>query len=148
MNPAFPAFLTLICTLVAAGIVTFVTPVPAFVPFPDLDPDPLPADISAAVAYARDRQLEAEKAQDWAEQVAAVQGKEAARLLIENNTMRARLKSADTKIKALEELKLPAAIELVAKMSDTGQGGDSGGDGDGSESASSDYTPKGPSRRS
>ncbi|WP_342112189.1 hypothetical protein [Methylobacterium sp. SI9] len=140
-----PAFLSLICTLVAAGILTFVTPIPAFVPFPDLDPDPLPADISAAVAHARDQQLEAEKAQDWAEQVAAVQGKEAAKLLVENNAMRARLKSADTKIKALEELKLPAAFELVSKA-EIGKADDAEGGDDGTESASLDHTPKGPGR--
>jgi hypothetical protein len=142
-----PAFLSFICTLVAAGVLAFLTPVPAFVPFPDLDPDPLPADVSAAVAHARDQKREAEKAQDWAEQVAAVQGKEAARLLIENKAMRARLKSADTKIKALEALKLPAAYELVSKA-EIGKADDTEGGDDGTDAASLDHTPKGPGRLS
>ena len=73
-----------------------------------------------------------------------------ARLTIENNKMRARLKTADAQITALEELKLPAATELVSKLLGTRQVDDTGsGSGEaGSESASTDHKPRPPGRRS
>ena len=138
MAPTFVAFLS---TLVAACVLMFLTPLRPFVPFPELDPNPLPAEISAAVAEARDQRQTAEDAQRKAERGAAQHFGSLARLTIEANGMRTRLREANARVAALQEMSLPTAIEMVAKMGQAAT--DEGGD-DGEAGAATAYRPKPP----
>ena len=151
MTAALVAFL---CTLVAAGLVSFLTPVPPFVPFPELDPDPLPAGISASVSDARRRQQTAEEGQDRAEREAARHFGSVARLTIDNNAMKQRIiemeeqiEQDQAKIIALNDLSLPRAYEMVAEAARAAAEQSSGGDDDtGGGAASTAYTPQAPSK--
>lgn len=148
LDPMISALIAYCITACAVGIVSHFVRVPELAPFPE---GPLPQqhvdEVSARVAAACDLQHIAEEAQAKAEEEAAKARGKAEALAKANANLLKRARGAEARAVALEELALPTAIELVARMGQAGAGQDDDGDGDqGKGAATTSYVPREPKK--
>ena len=137
-----------LCTAGALALAVRFTRPPAAVPFPrgPKNPRQFPDVVSARVAAAQGMQRIAEEKREEAEKAAKGDRAEVKRLLQANAVLKERAGEAAARVVALEEMKLPTAIEMVAKMGQAAAEGaeESAGEGDVEASAATANKPKPP----
>lgn len=135
----------LLCSAGALALASRMVRVPPCVEFPQppKDPNKFIDERSAHVSVAHSFRADAEASRDKAEAKAGRLGKAAERLTEQNAALTKRMKIAEARIVALEEMKLATAIEMVAAMGKTAaEQQTEGGEGeDESSAAASAYKP-------
>lgn len=140
-----PVLVATLCTASALVLAVRFTRPPVAVPFPrGPKPPQFPDVVSARVAAAQGMQRIAEEKREEAEKAAKRDRAEVKRLIQANAALKERAGEAEARVVALEDLKLPIAIEMVAKMGQAAADGEVAGGGDGEAGAATANKPKPP----